>query len=279
MINKQPARARALGFELAEARMLAGKTTIQAARGIGTSPATINRTEKANRIPQISDVAGLLGVYGVTGTDRARMLHLVESVDAPSWMETGEGLRRLLPAFAHFESRARSLLDFSPAILPGLLQTEAYARALHTAGGFTGAVQDAMVETRMDRQLVLNKLASPRYTAIIDENVLRRPQGGSEVMVQQINWLIGRAQQPHISIHVIPFRHGGYRNPGPFFLMEFAQQSPLVYVEHHGVAGFLHAPTETEEFQDLAVTLFGVALGSTETVNFLTKMVADYERS
>ncbi|CRK56230.1 hypothetical protein [Alloactinosynnema sp. L-07] len=277
--NRQPARMRALGMELAAARVHTGKTTKQAAKGIGTSPSTVNRTEKANRVAPATDVAGLLALYGITGPDRQRILELAENLDANEWLETGDRLPRLLPVLAGFESQARTLLEFSPSLIPGLLQTPAYIRALHAAAGVFGAEQDAKVEARLDRQQILAKLAAPHYTAIIDEAALRRPCGGPEVMVQQINWLIGRAQLPHIRIHVIPFRHGTHPNPGPYLWMGFASQSPIVYVEHFGVAGFIDAPDRIKKFEDLTATLMGFALGSADTVNFLTRMAADFERS
>ncbi|MBC6451167.1 helix-turn-helix domain-containing protein [Actinokineospora xionganensis] len=277
--NRQPARMRALGMELAAARARMGLNTRDAAKGIGSSPATVNRSEKARRISPITDVAGLLALYGVTGADRQRILELAQNLDAQEWLETGERLPRLLPFLAAFESQARSLVDFEHTVVPGLLQTPAYVRALHSAAGVTGPEQDAKVAARLDRQRVLAKLACPRYTAIIDEAALRRPCGGSEVMVQQINWLIGRAQLPHINIHVIPFRHGIYPNPGPFMMMGFADAEPIIYVEHLGVAGFIDDPVGTSRFQDRTVTLMRFALGSADTVNFLTRMAADYERS
>jgi transcriptional regulator with XRE-family HTH domain len=277
--NRQPARMRALGLELAAARARMGLNTRDAARGIGTSPATVNRSEKAKRISPATDVAGLLAIYGVTGPDRQRIMDLAEELEYREWMETRDRFPRLLSALEDFEARARSLAHFAPAIVPGLLQTPAYARALHTAAGITGPAQEAMVSARLERQQVLNKLAGPAYTAILDEAVLKRAYGGAEVMVQQINWLIGRAHLPNINIHVIPFRHGGYENPGPFLLLEFADQSPMVYVEHLGVSGFIDAQVDTGKFQDLTATLAKFALGPADTVNFLTRMAADYERS
>lgn len=277
--NRQPARMRALGMELAAARARMGLNTRDAAQGIGSSPATVNRSEKAKRISPITDVAGLLALYGVAGPDRTRILDLAQNLDGPEWMETRQGFPRLISALVDFEARARSLVHFAPAIVPGLLQTPAYARALHTAAAITGAEQEALVAARLERQKVLSTPVNPTYTAILDEAALRRPYGGGEVMAQQIHWLIGRAQLPHIHIHVIPFRHGGYENPGPFLLLRFADESPMVYVEHLGVSGFIDAPADTQRFQDLTATLGRFALGPADTVNFLTRMAADYERS
>ncbi|WP_436496878.1 helix-turn-helix domain-containing protein [Actinokineospora sp. HUAS TT18] len=277
--NRRPARMRALGMELAAARVRAGKTTVQAARGIGTSPATVNRTEKANRVSLPTDVASLLTLYGITGPARHRIMDLAENLDAREWLETVDRPRRLLPTLIGFESSARTVVDFDNAVIPGLLQTPAYLRGLLTVAGVLGSEQEPYVDARIDRQRVLAKLAGPQYTAIIDEAILRRPCGGSEVMVQQINWLIGRAQLPHINIHVIPARHGMYPNWGPYRWMGFAGEPAVVYVENSGVAGFIDAPDQVAGFECRTAALMRVALGAADTVNFLTRLMADYERS
>jgi hypothetical protein len=270
---------RALGMELAAARVFAGKTTRQAAAGIGSSPATVNRSEKANRVSPVTDIAGLLALYGVTGEARDRILELAENLDARLWVEPRSEVHRMFLALKAFESKARTLMHFAPGTVPGLLQTPAYARALHVVAGFSGAELDSLVEARIDRQRVFTKLAAPHYTAIIDEAVVRRPYGGAEVMVQQIHWLIGRAEQPNIDIHVIPFRHGGYANPGPFLALGFADYPPLVFVENCGISSFLDATEDTGVFQEAAARLMRFALGSADSVNLLSRIAADYERS
>ncbi|WP_436494425.1 helix-turn-helix domain-containing protein [Actinokineospora sp. HUAS TT18] len=277
--DRQPARMRALGMELAAARVRAGKTSRQAAFGIGMSLATLSRSENAKRGCLATDVAGLLGMYGITGADRQRLLDMAEDLDARMWVEPGDRAHQFLPTLADFEAKARTLFHLAPTIVPGLLQTPAYARALHTVAGLTGTTQDAMVEARIDRQKVLAKLAAPQYSAVLDEAALRRGYGGSEVMVQQINWLIGRAQQPNIDVRVIPFKHGGYADTGPFLMMGFADIPPIVYVEHGGVSGFLDAPQDMALFQGFAARVMRFALSSADSVNFLARMAADYERS
>ncbi|MBC6446951.1 helix-turn-helix domain-containing protein [Actinokineospora xionganensis] len=277
--NRLPARMRALAMELKVLRAQSGLNTQKAAARIGTSTATLNRTEKAKRISHITDVAALLAVYGVTGPKRTWLLELAENLNAREWLETGDRLPHLLPALAGFEAEADVLVNFAHSIVPGLLQTPAYARALHASEDITGTDQEAMVAARLERQKVLMSPNGPKYVAILDEAVLRRPYGGSEVMAQQIHWLIGRARMPNLNILVIPFRHGGYPNPGMFSLFEFRSTPPIVYVETEAVSGFLDAPEEIKKFQGRAAKLVKVALGSADTVNFLTRMAADYERS
>ncbi|WP_157368294.1 helix-turn-helix transcriptional regulator [Alloactinosynnema sp. L-07] len=276
--NRLPARMRALGMELAAARERTGKTTKEAAFGIGLSAPTLNRSENAKRLSPITDIAGLLALYEVTGDERKRIMELADRLDAPEWLEAGDRLPRLLRPFATFEARATSLMDVSFDYVPGLLQIEEYARAVHSTQGVTGADQDARVKARLERQKVLVARTAPRYTAVIEEAALRRTQGGSESMVRQVKWLIDRAWQPNIDIHVIPFRRWGYPNPGSFITMGFRQDPPIVFFENLAVAGFLDAPDHTQLFHNAAAKLMRFALDSADTVKFLTMLAADYER-
>jgi transcriptional regulator with XRE-family HTH domain len=278
--NEQPAKARALGMELKAARERAGLRTRDAAFKIGSSPATVNRSEKAKRFSPVEDVSAMLAIYGVTGPDRARIMDLVAGLDAPHWLESGDKeLPRLLPALRHFEAMATKITQFSPAVVPGLLQTPAYIRALMNFSSADDQAKEEQIAARLDRQAILNKIVSPRYAVFLDEGALRRPCGGAEVMVHQLQWLIGRAEQAHISVRVIPFKHGFYENAGAFTLFEFREDDPIVYIESSGAAGFLHAPYSIAKVRRLTRRLDGVALGSADSVNFLARTVADYERS
>lgn len=247
---------------------------------MGLSVASLNRSETAKRISPIRDIAGLLALYGVIGADRDRILDLAENLDAREWLETGDRLPRLIAPLVGFEAQAQSLAEFAPAYIPGLLQTPAYVRAIMALATTTDDQgREERIAARLERQKILTKRVSPTYLAIIDEAVLRRSFGGPEVMVQQLHWLIGRAALPHITIQVIPFKHGGYKNPGPYVLFGFRSEPPIVYVENHGVSGFLHTSVNIDKFQGVTATLARHALGAADTVNFLTRMVADYERS
>jgi len=265
-------------MELAAARERTGKTTKEAAFGIGLSAPTLNRSEKAKRLSPITDVAGLLALYEVTGDERKRIMELADKLEAPEWLEAGDRLPRLLKPYATFEARATSLTDVSFDYIPGLLQIEQYMRAVHASQGVTGADQDARVKARLERQKVLIARRAPRYMAVIEESALRRTYGGSEAMFRQINWLIDRAWQPNIDIHVIPFRRWGYPNPGSFVTMGFGEDPPIVFFENLAVAGFLDAPDHTQLFRDVAAKLMKFALDSADTVKFLTSLAADYER-
>ncbi|MGH3859144.1 helix-turn-helix domain-containing protein [Actinokineospora sp.] len=278
MSERLPARLRALATELTKLREAAGLTTRQAAAKLGMSIATLNRLENAKRTATVADVSALLAIYGVIGAERKRIMAMVEEVNPIGWH--GVQLTRGWPALANFEAEATGIVNFAPSIIPGLLQTPDYARAVIGLGGIAEADLPGRVAERMNRQQVLTKLVGPTYLAVLDEAALRRAYGGSAAMVEQIHWLIDMAKQPNLTIQVIPFRHGGYRNPGGHFsLLDFAKAPSIVYVEHEAASGFLDHPEDTSLFRQVATTLTRVALGSADSVNFMARMAADFERS
>src|SRR5689334_16790268 len=172
-------RARALAAELRNLRRAANLTTKQAAERIGISAASLNRTELSTRMPTVEEVALLLGVYGTGAVDRERVLEIARAANPSGWWETGgHALPKQLPTLINFEAQATRITHFQPLYVPGLLQTHGYMRAVMQTGGIPDDDADARVAARAGRQTVLSRKRAPRYTAIMDEAVLRRPFGG-----------------------------------------------------------------------------------------------------
>jgi hypothetical protein len=108
--------------------------------------------------------------------------------------------------------------------------------------------------------------------------VLRRPVGGAAAMAEQIRWLLALARRPTISIRVVPFRRGGYHNPGRFALLRFRDESPLVYFEHEGSSGFLDERGPVATFDAIAEAITAAAVDDHESVNLMARIAADHER-
>ncbi|MBC6449718.1 helix-turn-helix domain-containing protein [Actinokineospora sp. HBU206404] len=277
MNDRVPARARALAAELKVLRERSGLTTRAAAKRLGTSIASLNRSETGRRMASVADVSALLAIYGVTGPERKRIMSLTENDEQSGWW--GLGVRaHLLEALIHFESQAESFIHYSSILVPGFLQTADYARAVIGAGPFDAEEVERRVAHRLERQKVLFKPVRPRYRLILDEAVLRRPIGGSAAMATQIRWLIDMANQPNITIHVIPFRHGYYELSSSFSILEFPTLPSLVYVENGNASGFPDAPVDTDRYVETVGRLMRVALDSFDSVEFLARMAADHER-
>lgn len=280
MTDKQSAaRARALANELRDLRRAAGLTTKEAAEKVDVSPATLNRSELGLRTPPPEEVSSMLTAYGVKGVEKQRVLTLARAANPAGWWETGgNALPKQLPTLITFEGEATKITNFEPLLVPGLLQTHAYMRAVMESGGIPDADADGRVAARAGRQTVLTRKRPPRYLVIIDEAVLRRPFGGRTVMAEQIRHIIAVAELPNATVQVIPFDRGGYPIYGPFLLLQFSKTGAIVHLEHKQASGFLDEPDDTAPFQALTDTLKAVALDPAATSEFLAAVAADYDK-
>jgi transcriptional regulator with XRE-family HTH domain len=272
------ARMRSLATELKDLRTEAGLNTRDAAKAVGMSASTLNRLENGGKTIEAEDVSALLVAYGVTGPDRERLMNLSREPHLSGWWETGgTPLPQQLPALIRFESEATRLTDVSMLLIPGLLQTPEYIRAIMSSGGVLGPEMEAMVATRLGRQGLLSRPKPPIYPAIIDEAALRRPVGGAEVMALQIRHIIQLARKPHVDILVIPFAAGPHTGlDGTYFLLDFAKARTIAYLEHKRSSLFLDDPEDVAPFHKATDTLVRMALGPADSLDFLAKMANDY---
>ena len=276
--KRSASRARALANELRNLRRQANLNTREAADRIGISSATLNRAELGTRTPPPEEVASLLVVYGVTGLARQRVIDLAKAANPAGWWEVGNNaLPKQLPTLIEFESQATRITQFQPLVVPGLLQTHEYMRALMENGGIPDQDAEARIAARAGRQTVLSRKNAPRYLALIDEAALRRPFGGRAVMFAQIRRIMELADRPSITVQVIPFERGGYPIYGPYTLLQFNKARDIVHLEHKQASGFLDEPEDTGPFQALTDTLKAVALGPADTSDFLYAAAADYD--
>jgi transcriptional regulator with XRE-family HTH domain len=236
-----------LGKQLEELRTRAGLTFEQAGEAIGVSHSTIRRLEAAKvarlRLP---DVEKLLQVYGVRDQQEIdTFLSSVREANKRGWWHT---YRDVLPdwfaAYLSLEQAALHIRAYEAQFVHGLLQTEAYARALLSAGNPHAASEatDRRVALRMRRQELLTRLKPPRLWVVMDETVLRWPVGGCEVMREQVDHLIELNRLPHVTLQIMPFGNGPHpaMRAGAFHLFRFrAPELPdIVYL--NGLVGAVY---------------------------------------
>ncbi len=196
-----------------------GHTIESLAEHVGVDPKTVSRWLLEDRIPHAR--------HRLTAADTLR-----KNV-SDIWPDISR--RRALVWFRpwqEIEREATTLRWFEPNVLPGLLQTEAYARAVLAGGGLIPRSEvERLVAHRMSRQVILQHEEPPRLTAVLDESVLRRPVGGPAVMREQLLALAEAAGQPHTRVYVVPSTVGEYAGlNGPFILATAAD---------HRIAGYL----------------------------------------
>jgi len=215
-----------LGKRLADLREKAGVSYEEAARALDVTHATVRRMEKAEVGLKIPYVEKLLATYGIADPAEVEgFLNLAREANRPGWWHR---YRDVLPewfsAFVSLEGEAHVIRAYEPHYVPGLLQTEEYARAVLHAG-LPNAPEDVVargVALRTERQALLTGPNPPLLWVVIDEAVLRRPIGGPQVMRAQVDRLIEACAMPQVRLQVIPFAAGPHPAMyGPFHIFRF----------------------------------------------------------
>ncbi|MEW2620413.1 helix-turn-helix transcriptional regulator [Streptomyces sp. NPDC048106] len=202
-----------LGRRLAELRIRAGLGYAEAATAIGVSHSTIRRMEAATvaRL-RLADAEKLLQVYGMT--DRREIDAFLRSVREANKRGWWHGYRDVMPdwcaAYLSLEQAADHIVGYGNQCVPGLLQTERYARALLRATHPHAPAEavERRVAVHMRRQRLLARTEPPRVRVVMDETVLRRTVGGPAVMRAQIDHLVEIGRLPHVTVQLMPFAHG-----------------------------------------------------------------------
>jgi transcriptional regulator with XRE-family HTH domain len=243
-------RLRRLGAQLRDLREERGMTQEDVARRTGKDRSTLYRLETAQQRPQRATLIQLLDLYQVGEPRRGELLMLLREASQRGWMQP---YRSELPGvysdYIGFEEEARAISNYESLYIPGLLQTEDYARAqLHgTLPHATGAEIENRVTARLERQQLLAREDPPRLWAIIDEAAARRQVGGPGVMAAQIARLAEAAGQPHITIQLIPFDAGAHPGmDGSFVVLEFPDPADRAIIYTESAAGGLFLEEEDE---------------------------------
>lgn len=220
-------RLRRLGMELRVLREAAGLNSQQAAEELGCSQSKISRVETGKSPVSVRDVRDLLGLYQVTDREQCeRLLGLArDSRQRGWWAEFGSWLPSGFDTYAGMEAATASVRAYQAQLVHGLLQTEDYARALLRALRVedTRESVEKLVEFRMARQAQLTRAESPlRLWVIFEEEVLKRPVGGPTVMQAQLQRILEAAEEPIITIQVLPTDRGAHAGlDGSFSVFEF----------------------------------------------------------
>ncbi len=271
-----------LGAQLRRLRETCGVTREGAGWEIRASESKISRMELGRVGFKERDVADLLTLYGITDpTERDALLHLARDANSPGWWHRyGDVLPSWFQAYLGLEAAAALIRTYELQFVPGLLQTEEYARAVVLLGHSRAAATeiDRRVTLRMRRQEVLHGEDPPRLWAVVDEAALRRPIGGAAVMRQQLSALIEATRLPNVRLQVVPFAAGGHAAAGgAFSILRFGDQElpDVVYIEQLTSALYLDK-REDLEFYALAMERLCVEAEPPErTPELLGQILAD----
>ena len=270
-----------LGSQLRRMREAAGITPDRAGYEIRASRSKISRMEHGRVGFKERDVADLLTLYGLTDDlVRNHMLTLAAHANSqgwwaryddvvPDWFETYIGLEQATSLIRTYE------LQF----VPGLFQTEDYARAVTLLGHRSATPEEIerRVMLRLRRQGILTRAESrPKVWAVIDESALRRPLGGRDVMRNQVQHLIDLAEMPQVTLQVMPFDRGGHSAAGgSFSILRFAEPDlpDVVYIEQLTGALYLDRPIEIDHYREVMNSLSAEAETPADTERQLKNLL------
>ncbi|MFC7531109.1 helix-turn-helix domain-containing protein [Actinoplanes sp. GCM10030250] len=275
-----------LGAHLRALRRAAGFTRDQAGYQIRGSESKISRMELGRVSFKERDVVDLLKLYGVEDpAEHRRVLTMAREANEPSWWHAyGDVLDTWFQNYLDLEQAAELIRTYEIQFVPGLLQTDAYARAVIRLGHDNAAPEeiDRRAKLRMARKQVLHRQDAPRLWAVLDEAVLRRPIGGRAVLREQIQSLIDLCDSPNVRIQVMPFDSGGHAAAGgAFSILRFphAKLPDVVYIEHLTSGLYLERREEVDHYAAAIGRLFIEAEHPSRTPTFLRKILAELNGS
>ena len=271
-----------LGAQLRRLRETAGVTRDDAGYHIRASGSKISRMELGRVSFKERDVTDLLEFYGIDDVaEKEKLVQLTREANATPWYQK---FQDVVPDWFHvfvgLEEAAQLIRVYEVQFVPGLLQTEEYARAviLQGAPALDSDEVERRVALRLGRQKLLTRENPPRYWVVMDEAALRRPMGGRDVHVGQIERLIDLVGEPNITIQVMPFRYGGHAaEGGAFTIMRFPETDlpDVVYMEYLTGAHYIDKPEEVERYAAVMERLSVAGTSPDRTREILSGMLKD----
>ncbi len=200
-------------------------TIAEAARQADHDQSWLSRIESLESGIHPNDVRALLTVFGVTGDAAEAVVTVARQARQRGWWASyGEALPDWFSSFVGMESDASAIRTYECQTIPGLLQTEDYARAAMMASAPPRQPDDIdrQVKLRIDRQALLSNDDPPQLIAVLDEAAVRRVIGGRQVMREQITRLLEEVKKPRIQVQILPFEAGAHASlNGSFVILDF----------------------------------------------------------
>lgn len=279
--GRSTGRSRQLGAELRKRREATKRTRQEVARELGWSASKVSRLESGNRGQSEVDVAIYLTFCGVLRDELDELLAPTREADAGYRLQQhGEQLPDELHSLVFYETTATMIDNFELNRLPGLTQTEDYARALlRQSVSFPADGLEPRVQARMDRQSLIKRLNPPQFSFIVHEQALRLQVGDIRVMHEQMLQLLFLGNRPQCEIRVVPTNIGGHAGlGGPFMLMRYTDAKPVVYVENETTSLFLEDRAHIDVHQAILARLAEVALDEGQSRELIASLANEYDR-
>ncbi|MGI5456728.1 helix-turn-helix domain-containing protein [Streptomyces sp. CA-249302] len=245
-----------LGSQLRRLREARGITREAAGYSIRASESKISRMELGRVSFKTRDVEDLLTLYGITDeVERTSLLSLAREANVAGWWHSySDVLPSWFPTYVGLEGAASLIRAYEVQFVHGLLQTEAYARAVVKRGmkGASTAEIEKRVAVRLERQKYLVSENAPDFHIVLDEAALRRPYGDREVMRGQLQHLIEVSTHPNVRLQIMPFGFGGHSGEsGAFTILSFTESdlTDVVYLEQLTSALYLDKREDVTQYE------------------------------
>ncbi|MBF9130824.1 helix-turn-helix transcriptional regulator [Plantactinospora sp. S1510] len=235
---------------------------------IGYSGSHVSSVETGQRPPTSEYMRQIDQAFETGGTFERMLLRLSKLDSTPAWLRE----------WIEWERSAQLLRWYEPAYIPGLLQTEAYARATMTGVHLTPEQVEQRVQSRLDRQALLTADNPPQFVFVVDEMVLRRPMRGQPtVMAQQLDHLITLAELPHVQILVVPREVGVYPGlQGGFILATLPDQSVVAHLDHQVRAQIVDRAEDLATLQGTWEAIRSEALPRTQSLELIREAAKEW---
>jgi transcriptional regulator with XRE-family HTH domain len=273
-------RRRRLGMALRRLRDTAEMTLEQASEAAGVSAPYVSRIERAQVAARVAVIKALLDVYGADEETSIELLEIAGEAGRRGWWHRYSRDNLIPPEYASligFEAAAAEIRTFEPMIIPGLLQTSAYAqsRLISGAARLTADRIEARVQVRAERQRILDRDDPPVVSVVIDEAVIRRKVGGADIMRQQLLHIATVAERPNVDVQVVPFSEGAYAGTSPFVVLSFTGEADVVYLET--MAGNIYPESEMAYYRDTFVRIQQDALSKDRSMDLIGKAAEEFK--
>ena len=274
-------RRRRLAAELRTLREAARFTCEDVAEHLECSASKISRVETGRVSVSPRDVRDMLELYGVDAQRRDSLVQLArESRQKVWWHAYSDTVQSSFATYVGLEDAAAEIRAYEVNLIPGLLQTEDYARAVISAGNLTGTQDDVerRVALRMARQPALFGSDPPQLWAVLDEGVLHRTVGGRRMMRLQRDHMLDLASVPNVAVQVIPFGAGAHPGMGkPFVILAFPEREDpdVVYLEDLTSTLYLEDVDEIDRYNMLFNHLRATALSFEDSAGLITAVAKE----
>jgi transcriptional regulator with XRE-family HTH domain len=269
------ARRRRLGVELRRLRVASGLTIDKVAEELEFSAAKLSRIETGHVSVSPRDVRDMLELYGVANDQQAKLMEVARQAREKGWWHAYSDVQR--SPYIGLENAADQIRIYEALLVPGLLQTQEYARAVIRAlfPNLRPPQVDRWIKVREVRQALLKQDDPPSVWAILDEDVLRRPVGGRKVMQEQLRRLLADSAMDNVTLQVLPLEAGAHAGMhGSFTILGFRDpaQQDLVYVENATKELYLEGDEELDRYMRAFERLSAAALNVEDSATLLGKL-------